>query len=64
MPIRRLTTSGTPGPVHLDLAGVSGHVISDGEADLDVIIEELPVDHAFILLYDKAGEELVPHLGL
>ena len=32
------------------------------ERVMDVILEELPVDHGFILLYDKAGEELVPHL--
>jgi len=32
------------------------------ERVMDVVIDELPVDHGFILLYDKAGEELTPHL--
>ena len=36
----REATSGTPGPVHLDLEGIAGQVIAEGEADLDVIIEE------------------------
>jgi acetolactate synthase-1/2/3 large subunit len=36
----REATSGTPGPVHLDLEGLSGQVISEGEADLDVIVEQ------------------------
>ena len=36
----REATSGTPGPVHLDLEGASGQVIAEGEADLDVIVEE------------------------
>jgi acetolactate synthase-1/2/3 large subunit len=36
----REATSGTPGPVHLDLEGVSGQAIAEGEADLDVIVEE------------------------
>jgi acetolactate synthase-1/2/3 large subunit len=36
----REATSGTPGPVHLDLEGASGEVIAEGEADLDVIVEE------------------------
>ena len=32
------------------------------ERVMDVIIEELPVDRGFILLYDKSGEKLVPHV--
>jgi acetolactate synthase-1/2/3 large subunit len=36
----REATTGTPGPAHLDLAGISGGDISTGEADLDVVIEE------------------------
>ena len=36
----REATSGTPGPVHLDLEGLSGQARSEGEADLDVIVEQ------------------------
>ena len=36
----REATSGAPAPVHLDFQGISGDVIVDGEADLDVIVEE------------------------
>jgi acetolactate synthase-1/2/3 large subunit len=36
----REATSGTPGPAHLDLEGASGHVVAEGEADLEVIVEE------------------------
>ena len=36
----RSATSGTPGPVHLDLQGVAGQMVVDAEADLEVIIEE------------------------
>jgi acetolactate synthase-1/2/3 large subunit len=36
----REATSGTPGPVHLDLEGMAGQVVSEGQADLDVIIED------------------------
>jgi acetolactate synthase-1/2/3 large subunit len=36
----REATSGTPGPVHLDLEGLSGQAISEGKADLDVIVEQ------------------------
>ena len=36
----REATSGAPGPVHLDLEGTSGDVVMEGEADLEVIIEE------------------------
>jgi signal transduction histidine kinase len=32
------------------------------ERVMDVVLEELPVDRGFILLYDKSGEELVPHV--
>ncbi len=35
----RSATSGTPGPVHLDLEGLAGQVVVDYEADLEVIIE-------------------------
>jgi len=37
----REASSGTPGPVHLDLEGIAGQVIAEGEADLEVIIEEM-----------------------
>jgi acetolactate synthase-1/2/3 large subunit len=36
----REATSGTPGPVHLDLLGYSGELIDTGTADLEVMIEE------------------------
>ena len=36
----REATSGTPGPVHLDLEGANGYPIADGEADLEVFVEE------------------------
>lgn len=32
------------------------------ERVMDVIIEELPVDRGFILLYDKEGQELIPKI--
>ena len=35
----REATSGTPGPAHLDLIGITGEVVAD-EAELDVIVEE------------------------
>src|SRR5688572_15917681 len=35
----RIATSGTPGPVHLELKGNAGQVL-DGEADLDLTVEE------------------------
>jgi acetolactate synthase-1/2/3 large subunit len=35
----REATTGTPGPVHLDLAGVNGYVISEGEAELETVVE-------------------------
>jgi acetolactate synthase-1/2/3 large subunit len=35
----REATAGTPGPVHLDLAGVNGYAIAEVEADLEVLIE-------------------------
>ena len=35
----REATTGTPGPAHLDLAGIAGGNISTGEADLEVVIE-------------------------
>ncbi|MBI1923520.1 thiamine pyrophosphate-binding protein, partial [Candidatus Poribacteria bacterium] len=36
----RSATSGTPGPVHLELEGIAGQVVVDREAELEVIIEE------------------------
>jgi acetolactate synthase-1/2/3 large subunit len=36
----REATSGTPGPVHLDLLGYQGQVIEEAEADLEVLVEE------------------------
>lgn len=36
----RSATSGTPGPVHLDLEGLDGEMVVDYEADLEVIIED------------------------
>lgn len=32
------------------------------ERVMDVIRDELPVDHGFILMYDKEGENLTPHV--
>lgn len=32
------------------------------ERVMDVVAEELPVDRGFILLYDRKGEELTPHV--
>ena len=36
----RESMSGAPGPAHLDLEGHTGNVVADGEADMEVIIEE------------------------
>ncbi|MFC1952581.1 thiamine pyrophosphate-binding protein [Chloroflexota bacterium] len=36
----REATSGAPAPVHLDIAGISGNIITDAKADMEVIIEE------------------------
>ena len=36
----REAASGTPGPVHLDLEGLNGWVVCDGEADLHVVVEQ------------------------
>ena len=36
----REATTGTPGPVHLDLEGIAGQGIVEGEAELEVVIEE------------------------
>ena len=36
----RAATTGAPGPAHLGFLGTSGNVVSDGEADLEVIAEE------------------------
>ena len=35
----REATSGAPGPVHLDLQGIQGEVVTAAEADLEIIIE-------------------------
>lgn len=32
------------------------------ERAMDIVLEELPVDHGFILLYDAKGEELLPQV--
>ena len=32
------------------------------ERVMDVVLEELPVDHGFILMYDKDGEQLLPRV--
>jgi len=37
----RSSTSGTPGPAHLDLEGIAGQAVADQEADLEVVIEEM-----------------------
>ena len=37
----RSATSGTPGPVHLDLEDIAGQAVVDSEADLEVVIEEM-----------------------
>jgi len=36
----REATSGTPGPVHLDLLGYQGQAIEEAEAELEVLVEE------------------------
>ena len=36
----RAATSGTPGPVHLDIEGTTGATIADAEADLSVTVDE------------------------
>ncbi len=36
----REATSGAPGPVHLDIQGYTGEVVTDQEADLDVIVDK------------------------
>ena len=35
----RSATTGTPGPVHLDLQGLAGQVVVEAETDLEVVIE-------------------------
>jgi acetolactate synthase-1/2/3 large subunit len=40
----REATSGTPGPVHLDLLGFAGELVEAAEGDLEVIVEE-PFTH-------------------
>lgn len=36
----REATTGTPGPIHLDLMGILGELIGGAEADMDVLVEE------------------------
>lgn len=36
----RVATSGTPGPVHLDLEGIAGSAVIDREGELEVVIEQ------------------------
>ena len=36
----REATSGAPAPVHLDIQGMTGDVIMDGESDMEVVLEE------------------------
>ncbi len=36
----RVATSGTPGPVHLELMGQGGQLTDDAEGDLEVIVDE------------------------
>ena len=36
----REATTGAPAPVHLDLQGMAGDVVLDGEADLEMLLEE------------------------
>lgn len=36
----REATSGAPGPVHLDLQGMTGNVIMQSEADLELVVED------------------------
>lgn len=46
LPLRqafREATTGTPGPVHIDLGGIAGGVVA-GEADFEVVVEE-PFTH-------------------
>lgn len=40
----REAVSGTPGPTHLDIAGIAGSDIMNAEGDLDVVVEE-PFTH-------------------
>jgi acetolactate synthase-1/2/3 large subunit len=37
----RTATSGTPGPVHLDLEGLAGQAVVDQSADLEVMVEAM-----------------------
>ena len=36
----REAVSGTPGPVHLDLENIFGHVVTEAEAELEVVVEK------------------------
>jgi len=37
----RSATTGTPGPVHLDLEGIAGQMVMEEEGDLEVVIAEM-----------------------
>ena len=37
----RVATSGTPGPVHLDLEGIAGQIVVEREAEIEVVIEPM-----------------------
>ncbi len=37
----RAATTGTPGPVHLDLEGIAGQGVVEQESDLEVVVEEI-----------------------
>lgn len=37
----RAATTGTPGPVHLELEGLAGQAVVDQEADLEVVVEAM-----------------------
>ena len=39
----RESVSGTPGPVHLDIEGFVGQVVGEGEADLEVFVDDAAV---------------------
>ena len=53
----REATSGSPGPVHLDLQGHLGEVVIEAEADLDVVVEE-PFTRVPALRPEPEGERV------
>src|SRR4030066_1977113 len=36
----REATSGSPGPVHIDILGIRGQIVEEAEAELEVLVEE------------------------